>query len=357
MQSRRGWTVRHLGLVVLAAASIGTVAGCGSDDSSSTTGTEAAAATTTEAAATGFPVSIKSALGTAEIKAAPERVVTVGWGSQDAALALGVVPVGMQDFSSDCGCKDGILPWDREQIDELGGETPTLIGPTSDELPYEKIASLQPDVILATYSGLTADQYEKLAQIAPVVGYPDKPWITSWQDQIKLVGEALGKSDEAAALTKQTDERIAAAAKAHPEFQGKTIAFGSGTKPGAFNFYYDDDSRVELLTQLGFSPSPDVTRLGDGGSAASFAKEVSLELLPDIKTDVLVSWYLNPTTQKAIQGSKVFQGLPYVKDDAYVPITDPPLVYATSAVNVLSLPWMLDQYLPLLSKAADNVKS
>ena len=296
-----------------------------------------------------FPVTIRSALGEATISETPKRVVAIGWGSQDAALALGVVPVGMQDFSGDCGCKDGILPWDR---DKLGGAKPELIKATSDEVPYEQIAGLAPDVILAVNSGLTKDQYAKLTQIAPTVGYPGKPWLTSWQDQLKLVGQALGRSAAAADLEKQTDQAIADAAKAHPEFKGKTIAFGSGTEASSFNFYYDDDSRVQLLTKLGFTASPDASRLGSGDSKFSFAKKVSLELLPQVKTDVLVAWYLSPETQRSIESSGVFKRLPYVKDGAYVPLTDPPLVYATSAVDVLSLPWMLDKYLPLLSKAA-----
>ena len=336
------------GLVALMLAG---VAACGSSGTSSSATTTTPGGAEASSAASAFPVTIQSTLGAVTIKSQPKRVVTLGWGSQDAALALGVVPVGMQDFSSDCGCKDGILPWDRDKLD---GATPVMIKATTDSVPFEQIASLHPDVILAVYSGVTAEQYAKLSQIAPTVGYPGKAWITSWQDQVKIVGQALGRSEQAATLIRETDDRIAAAAKEHPEFKGKTIAFGSGTQAGSFNFYYDDDARVELLTQLGFTASPSVSRLGSGGSANSFAKQVSLELLPGVKTDVLVAWYLNSATQKSIEDNQLFQQLPYVKSGSYVAITDPPLVYATSAVNVLSLPWMLDQYLPLLSKAAKN---
>ncbi|HVV31172.1 MAG TPA: ABC transporter substrate-binding protein [Mycobacteriales bacterium] len=333
---------------VIAAGLLVTVglSACGSSSPS-------ASATRPSGASTGaFPVTITSALGTATIKSVPERVVTIGWGSQDAALALGVVPVGMQDFSADSGSPDGILPWDRSK---LGDAKPAMIKASTGSVPFEQIASLHPDVILAVYSGITAEEYARLSQIAPTVGYPDKAWLTSWQDQVTLVGKALGKSTQAAELIDKTDGLIAAAAAAHPEFQGKTIAFGSGTKPGSFNFYYDDDPRSALLQQLGFTPSPSVSKLGDGGSPNSFAKQVSLELLPGVQTDVLVAWYLAPATQHEIEDNGLFRSLPAVKSGSYVPLTDPPLVYATSAVNVLSLPWMLDRYLPLLSKAAKNV--
>ena len=338
--------MRRLLTTAIAAAAVLALGACGSTEPSNQPSRSAAGASTDENA---FPVTIHSALGDATIEKAPERVVTIGWGSQDAALALGVVPVGMQDFSGDCGCEDGILPWDEPKLD---GAKPALINATSDEVPYEQIAGLAPDVILAVNSGLTKEQYAKLSQIAPTVAYPGKPWLTSSQDQLKLVGQALGRSSEAAQLQKQTDQTVARAAKAHPEFKSKTIAFGSGTEASSFNFYYDDDSRNQLLSQLGFTISPDVSRLGAGGSAFSFAKKVSLELLPQVKTDILVSWYLSPETQRSIETTDVFKRLPYVADGAYVPLTDPPLVYATSAVDVLSLPWMLDKYLPLLSKAA-----
>lgn len=344
---------RFLGTAVALIMALGAAA-CGTEDDSSES--NASANDGTRGSADAFPVTIDSALGETTIAEVPERVVTVGWGSQDAALALDVVPVGMQDFSADCGCDDGILPWDREKLDELGAETPETIEATSDEIPYEQIASLEPDVILAVYSGVTEEQYERLSQIAPTVGYPDEPWITSWQDQVRIVAEALGKSDEAETLIQSTNEKIGAAAKEHPEFEGKTIAFGSGTEQSSFNFYYENDARVDLLTQLGFTASPDVSALGDGGSESSFAKKVSLELLPEVKTDVLVSWFLDDSIRESIEGSQIFEQLPYVKNDAYIPITDPPLVYATSAVNVLNLPWMLDEYLPLLSRAAKNVK-
>lgn len=300
------------------------------------------------AGATGFPVSIESTLGTATIEHKPQRVVAIGWGSQDAALALGVVPVGMQDFASDCGCDDGILPWDA---DALKGKKPTLINATSKEIPYEQIASLKPDVILAVNSGLTDEQFATLKDIAPTVGYPGKPWLTSWQDQITIIGKALGLQDKAADLTAQTNKLIDDSAAAHPEFKGKTIAFGSGTEPGNYNFYYDDDSRIELLKQLGFTPSPSVAKQ-DSSGGVSFAKKVSLENLTDVQMDVLVAWYLNDELQGEIEANPLFAGLTAVKSGSYVPITDPPMVYATSAVTVLSLPWMLDKYLPLLSDAA-----
>ena len=42
-----------------------------------------------------FPVTISHAFGETTIEASPERVVAWGWGAADAAIALGVIPVGI----------------------------------------------------------------------------------------------------------------------------------------------------------------------------------------------------------------------------------------------------------------------
>jgi len=285
-------------------------------------------------------------VGKATITTAPKRVVAIGWGSQDVALALGVVPVGMQDLSGDTGVDSGIMPWDSPK---LKGAEPALLKYTTGDVPYEQIAALRPDVILAVDSGVTTAEYAKLTKIAPTVGYPGKPWLTSWQDQLSIVGKALGRSAEAARLKAQTDALIARAKADHPEFAGKTVAFGSGTTTSAFNLYLATDSRVQLLHELGFAVSPSLP-----SSAASFAVPLSLEKLNTINADVLVAWYLSASVRKQIESSALFDKIPAVARKGYVPLTDPSMVYATSAVSVLSLPWMLDRYLPLLSAAAQG---
>jgi iron complex transport system substrate-binding protein len=71
-----------------------------------------------------FPVTLDHAFGETTVEAEPERVVTWGWGSSDAALALGVVPVAMahQSYGGD---EDGVHPWAAEQLEELGPKSNT----------------------------------------------------------------------------------------------------------------------------------------------------------------------------------------------------------------------------------------
>lgn len=330
---RRGF----LGAVVGAAVAAG-LAGCSDQPQSDRA--------SSGAATDGFPVTIGSALGEVTIEQRPERVVCIGWGSQDAALALGVVPVGMQDMSGDTGDDTGILPWDQPLLQST---EPTLIKYTTGEVPNEAIAALQPDVILAVNSGLTAEEYATLSKIAPTVAYPGKAWLTSWQDQLSLVGQALGETGRAEELRGETEKLIEQARDAHPEFAGKTVAFGSGTATDTFNVYLAGDSRVTLLEELGFSISSSLPT-----TAESFAVKISLEQLNTIDSDVLVAWYLSKEVQQELEGSPLFAKMPAVERKGYVPLIDPPMVYATSAVTVLSLPWMLERYLPLLTSAANG---
>jgi iron complex transport system substrate-binding protein len=140
------------------------VAACGDDASSRPP----------EAAETeGFPVTVEHDLGTTDIPAAPERVVTVGLTEQDTVLALGLTPVGVTEWYGDQ--PHATWPWAQ---DELGDAEPTVLSQT-DGLQYEAIAALDPDLILGLNAGLDEESYERLSEIAPTVAHPPGPSRTS----------------------------------------------------------------------------------------------------------------------------------------------------------------------------------
>src|SRR5699024_264819 len=107
-------------------------------------------------------ISIEHAFGTTQIPAGTSDVVTLGRGSTEAALALGVVPVGIeaQTYAVD---DNGLLPWVNEELEQIGAE-PTILPATVEEPAYEDIDALQPDLILAPYSGLSVQQYDLLSE-------------------------------------------------------------------------------------------------------------------------------------------------------------------------------------------------
>lgn len=279
-------------------------------------------------------------------------MVTWGWGSTDAALALGVVPVAIP-FQAYGGDEDGVHPWVREQLDELGADVPTVLPDSSEEPPYEDIAEAAPDVILAPFSGITEEQYELLSAIAPTVAYTGEPWTTPWQDVVETVGLALGKSAEAQAVLDDIDGLIAAAGDAHPEFAGKTIA-AVWDVAGTFYVYKPADARVEFMLGLGLESAPSVEALSNGDS--SFYYTLSYEQLDQLEADIIVAYADTQAEMDAFLGSSYGQSIPAVKAGAVAQLVGTEFIASVSPPTALSLTWGLDQLVDAMATAAAKVE-
>ncbi len=298
-----------------------------------------------------FPVTVPHVFGETVIAAEPKRVVTWGWSSQDAVIALGTIPVAMPKYTWG-GDADAVLPWVREALG--GAPLPTLLPDAAVEVPMEEIAAVQPDLILAPYSGITEEDYGRLSQIAPTVAYPEKPWETSWQDQTTIIGAALGRSAQGKALVEQTTSYITGKATEFPAIAGKTFAYGTISADGAFRLYIPGDPRVQLLEDLGMAPSQFVLDLevGDG----IYYADISPELIGTLDCQILVMWFDDQSLADAALENPTFAALPMVKSGAYAPIVGQSFVMASSAPTVLSIPWMLHSYVPQLAAAAEKVE-
>lgn len=296
-------------------------------------------------AADAFPVTLTHAFGDTTIAAAPVRIVTIGWMSQDAVLALGQVPVAIPEQKWG-GNERGVLPWVADAVSALGGPEPRIINFDSD-IPYEDVLATAPDLILAPYSGLTEEQYTRLSAIAPTVAYAKAAWAASWQEVMLTVGKALGKSAEAEALIAATSARLADAASAHPEFAGKTFTFGSlwVGDPG-MNVYSKTDPRVYLVEQLGLTASAGVEELS---KQPGYYFTVSFENLASVDADVLIALDEGDAASDALYQNPLVQRFKPVAEGRLVRMTDKSFVMATSAPSVLSIPWMLDRFIPELA--------
>jgi iron complex transport system substrate-binding protein len=327
-----------LGAALLAATL--PLAACGSDGDTA----DAAAPSSSSSA---FPVTIPHTFGETTIDEPPQDVVTWGFGSTDAALALGVVPVAIphQAYGGDDA---GVLPWIAEELDELGAETPTVL-PAGEEVPFEAIAAAQPDVILANYSGITAEEYATLSAIAPTVAYPGEAWTTPWRDVVTTVGTALGKEQEAAELVAATEQAIADAAAEHPELQGRTVAAVWDTA-GTFYVYEATDARVEFLTDLGLEVAPSVSELSTGES--TFYYTLSHEQVAELTSDILLSYASTQQEADAFAAQPYARTMEQVTSGHHATLVGDELIAAVSPPTVLSMTWGLDDYLSALSAAA-----
>ncbi|GAB2676177.1 iron-siderophore ABC transporter substrate-binding protein [Kribbella swartbergensis] len=314
-----------------------TLTACGSDADQQAGGSAGTAAA-------GFPVTLKNTFGETTITKKPERIVTLGWNAQDVVYALGETPVGMPKVTYGA-TPAGVTAWDADKFDA----SKTELLDTADKFPFEKIAALKPDVILAPYEGFDAATYKTLSDIAPTVAYPGAPWQTTWQDQTLLIGEALGKKAEAEKLIAGIKDRISQVASEHPEFKGKTIAVGSF---GAENYVYmPGDPRVQILNEMGFVNAPGVEALEKTNTKKEFALTISKEKVGDVDADVVVA-YVDGLGAQKFNADPVYSSLGAVKRGSAYVMEDQQVISGMSAVSVLSVPWVLDKIIPGLSKAA-----
>lgn len=330
-------------LAFLASAMLGfaALAACSSGDG----GTAADPSGDADATAA-FPVIIEHKYGSAEITEEPERVLTVGLTEQDALLKLGVVPIATTEWF---GERPGaIFPWAQ---DELGDAAMPEVLSFADGIQFERIAALQPDLILGLYSGLTQEDYDTLTKIAPTVAQPAEysDYSIPWQEETLKVGQAVGKADEARELVADVEARFALERAEHPEFSGKTALMA--TLYEGYYFYGAEDPRGRVLTSLGFIVPPELEQfIGADG----FGGNVSEERLDLLDTDALI-WLADDATRAALDANPLYSSLAVKQEGRDLLITGgEPLYDATSFITPLSLPFLLDGLVPRLTAAVDG---
>ncbi len=319
---------------------------------------EATPPTATEEAApkdtSGYPLTIKHAFGETALTKKPERVATISWGNQDVPLALGVIPVGVSEANYGVTDGSGLLPWTAEGFKSLGVEAPVLFHDT-DGLDYEAINEVQPDVILAAYSGITQEEYDLLSQIAPVVAYPTLAWQTYWRDQIIMDATGMGMKAEGEALVASLEQLIAEKTAAYPQIAGKTAAFFYFTPSdlGTFYVYLPTDPRAAYLTDLGLPVPESVLKLAE--TSESFAIELSAENV-DVLNDLdIIIAYGDAALLEALQADSLIGTIPAIARSSVVLIEDGTPLAASGTPSALSIPATIDEYLELIGKAADQV--
>lgn len=324
----------------LAAASLA-LGGCAAEGSSSADGAQASGDWQT--------VEIENALGTATIEERPERIVTLGQGSTETAIALGTVPVSMEEYpwGSD---ETGYLPWIYDAVTESGEELPEqFTGAT--ELDTEAILALEPDLVLAPWSGITQEQYDELSGFVPVVAYPEQPWTIEWQQQIEIIGEAMGQEDDAADLIAGIEEQFEAAAV--PEYEGLTYSFIYTQGPGTLGMFYPEEQRSAVVSALGLTPDPVVEDMRSefdvpGTQSAMIGLENADEL---DDSDLIFTFYSDEASRDEITAQDLYASIPAIERGSVVAPEDQPFVTGSSIINPLTVPWALERYKPMIDEA------
>ena len=300
------------------------------------------------AAADGFPVTIEHVYGQTVIQKKPERIASVAWANHEVPLALGVVPVGMAKVSWGDDDKDGVLPWVEDKLTELGAATPVLFDET-DGIDYEAVSDTKPDVILASYSGLTKEEYDTLSKIAPVVAYPKNAWGTSVEDMITLNSTAIGLADEGAKLIEDLHAQTAAALEANSALQGKKVLFAY-IDPNDFSqvgFYTALDTRPGFLTSIGL-PLPSIVE--QNAASTDFYLTVSAEKADELNdVDLIVTYGDDDSTIATLQADPLLSKIPAIAEGRVVILVNDTPLAASANPSPLSIPWGIGDYLALLA--------
>ena len=336
MKTKYMRTVAVLAMLVAALALVA----CGSgDDSDSGGGAGASDTPTAERGA--FPVTIEHKFGKTEIDEQPTRVVTVGFTEQDSVLALGIKPVGVREFLG--GYKWQERPWAQEA---LGGTKEQTIG--GEEISYEKVAALKPDVIIGVNSGMTKTDYNRLSKIAPTVAQSSEfiDFGVPWSDQTLTIGKALGLGDKAQEVVDGVEAKFAKAREEHPEFEGKTFSMAYGGD-GQLGAHASGDYRVQFFKDLGLTMNPEIDKL----AGEAFYIDLDEEQFRLIDSDAVLMF----GTRDKVAKDKVASRLDAVTEDRtiYVDLTDQ-FAGALGYASPLSLPYLIDKATPLLAASQDD---
>jgi len=315
------------------------------------------ASATTQSAADSFPVTIKHVYGETVISSAPQRVATISWVNDDVAIALGVIPVGMPKNEYG-GNEKSSTEWKDAALEKAGAAVGSAKGPAQysevDGVNFTELAKTSPDIILAAYSGLSREDYEKLSKIAPVIAFPKSAYGTSWQESTTMIGAALGRSAAATELIAATEKTVKDQAAKFPQLAGKSFIYGNlePSKSDGVNVYTSADNRPKFLASIGMVLAPVVAAAEKG--VEGFYVPWSAEKANELDSQVFVSWVPDAKTKDAIVADPLLGQIPAVKKGAFMADSNQALTLAISASSPLSLPWALEAFLPQLAAAVDK---
>ena len=294
-----------------------------------------------------FPVTIEHKFGSVTIAEEPQRVVSIGFTEQDPLLAIGVTPVAVRYWYGDE--ENAIFPW---ALDEADGVQPQVLNMPYGNLNYEAILALAPDFISAVDSGITQEEYESLSEIAPTLAQLDDyvDFGMPWQETTRLIGEALGRSEQAEDAIAAVEASLEQTREMFPQFEGATVSVAYKTAE-TYGYYTGQDGRGRFFTDLGFVVPEEQNELaGD-----SFYYYLSEERVDVLDTDLLVFLALkfyeggSEVAREVISNDPLLSQLNVVVNERVFFVADE-YDDAMQFSTALSLPYLLENMVPEIAE-------
>ncbi|MFH6597286.1 putative siderophore-binding lipoprotein YfiY precursor [Pseudomonas sp. THAF187a] len=228
---------------------------------------------------------LDSANGPLTLSGTPQRVVALGDSALDAALSLGVQPVGTlasrggNDVPDYLKAKAGAI---------------TLVGSVR-EPNLEAILRLQPDLVLAS-SELSPELYAKLSLMAPTV-VPKGNSFEDWRITYATYAQALDKAQQGQQRIAEIDARSAALRQRLPQGQAISVVRWNPQGPVIMSSHLFVG---QLLADLGLRPNA----LAAAQEKKPHSDVLSLENLSRINADWIFLATLNPDGRKALDDAR-----------------------------------------------------
>lgn len=332
---RAGAVALAAGLLLLTGCSSGAEP-AGSAPGSSTAGSSSAPS------GGAYPAVVATKFGDVTVEQQPQRIVALGWGDAETALALGAQPVGASDWLAFGAEANGVGPWAQG----LYTTPPQLIA--TQEPSYEAIGALEPDLILDVKGSGDAARHDRLAQIAPTIGVPagGDSYLTNPTQQMEMISTALGKTAEGQALLAEVQAGFTEAAADHPRWKGRSVAAATRTSE-TWGAYIEGSDRVTFLENLGFVQSAKIADIETSGTG--FSVNISSENLDQLDADLIVAFPIFvPTT--SITDDPLWRKVPAVADGHAV-VIDGAVSSAYSLGTTLATRYAIEQLVPQIEKA------
>ncbi|WP_210583833.1 ABC transporter substrate-binding protein [Streptomyces sp. GESEQ-35] len=220
-----------------------------------------------------------------EVPSAPQKVVTLSEPTLDAALALGIEPVGATAGRGQKGVSTYLA----------GKAKKAEVVATVAEADMEKLAALQPDLILLDETTAVKSEVSKLQAIAPTV--VTAKLNEDWKKAFTSTAEALNKTSQAEKVLTDFDAGVAATKKKLGDNAGSVVSV-IRWQNGAPSVVGKGVGHVgSTLSTLGLERPTD-----QQGASTGHSEPVSLEKLSTIDGD----WLFFGTLGDQADGEKAY---------------------------------------------------
>ncbi|WP_431037539.1 ABC transporter substrate-binding protein [Streptomyces sp. P6-2-1] len=238
-----------------------------------------------------------------------KRIVTTEWNVTEAALSLGVTPVGVADIK-------GYRAWDKAAPLGDGAKDIGMRGEPS----MDTVAALSPDVIVAT-TDLKAAAIKQLRKIAPVLEVNSATGgeqLKTVDRTLDLVAEATGRTAKATTVKKDFRDTLAEGKKALAAAGAdkREIAFADGWATGnqvSVRPFTEQSFLGEINSALGLTNAWKLK--GDKAYGLASTDVEGLTKLGDVNFVYIASDADGGDPFAKLAKNSVWKSLPFVKND------------------------------------------